>query len=63
MTDLTPEQIAMCDAAAVMPTARHAIEALVERLEKVADPHALREAKVALRALEWIDVRITAKLR
>jgi hypothetical protein len=60
--ELTKEQLAMCDAAAVVTTARFALAELVIRLEHAGDPHAYREAKTCARTLEWVAARLSLKL-
>jgi len=60
--ELTKEQSAMCDAAAVIPTARHALVELVARLANAGDKHAYREAKTCERTLEWVAARLSLKL-
>lgn len=60
--ELTKEQVAMCDAAAVVTTARFALAELVIRLAEAGDPHAYREAKTCERTLEWVAARISLKL-
>ena len=60
--ELTKEQLAMCDAAAVVTTARFALAELVIRLEHAGDPHAYREAKTCQRTLEWVAGRLSLEL-
>jgi len=60
--ELTKEQAAMCDAAAVIPTARHALAEIVARLADAGDQHAYREAKTCARTLEWVAGRLSSKL-
>ena len=60
--ELTKEQLAMCDAAAVVTTARYALAELVVRLANAGDPHAYREAKTCQRTLEWVAARLSLKL-
>lgn len=53
---------ATIEAAAVLATARYAVEQLVERLERAGDVPALREARVALRAIDYVAGRLRGRL-
>ena len=57
-----PDLDVLCEAAAVIPTARHAVQELVRRLVAAGDVDAAREARAAQRAVEMVADRLSVKL-
>jgi hypothetical protein len=60
--ELTKEEAALCDAAAVVTTARFALAELIIRLEHAGDPDALLAAETCKRTLEAVAARISSKI-